>query len=315
MTDLLFVGIDVSKDTFDVAISSSSESRTFANDRRGIARLIKWLEKLQPHLVVMEATGGYQRALELQLWAAEISLSTVNAKRVRDFAKSAGRLAKTDRIDAMTIARFAEKMRPEPQPEPPKEVLLLRELTTRCRQVKKMIQEERNRLELATPLMAKSIRRTLKHLRKEFVDLNLKIDETIATSETLREKAKIIRSVPGAGSVLTSTILANLDEIGRIGRESIASLVGVAPFNCDSGRFRGRRFCWGGRAEVRQVLYMAAMSAAQHNPVIRDFYQRLRAKGKPAKVALVACMRKLIVILNAMVRDGKAWDPNLAHNT
>ncbi len=312
MTDLLFVGIDVSKDKFDVAISSSSGTRTFDNDRRGIARLIKWLEKLQPELVVMEATGGYQRALELRLWAEGISFSTVNARRVRDFARSDGRLAKTDRIDAMTIARFAEKMRPEPLPEPAEEVLVLRELVARRRQVQKMIQEERNRLELATPLMAKSIGRMLKHLQKEFVDLNLKIDETISTNKTLREKAIILRSTPGVGPVLTSTILADLDEMGRVGREAIAALVGVAPFNCDSGRFRGKRSCWGGRSDVRQVLYMAAMSATRHNPVIRDFYQRLRERGKPCMVALVACMRKLLVILNAMLRDGKEWDPNLA---
>lgn len=314
MKDQLFVGIDVSKNTFDVATVPASTHREFDNDQSGIAGLVKWLRKAQPALVVMEATGGYQQELELALWDATITFATVNPKRVRDFAKSDGKLAKTDRIDAAMIALYADRMRPEPTPEPDPAVLRLSKLVLRRRQVQKMIQQENNRLETATEDVAQSINRILECCRRELDDLEKQIDGAAEATKTLKDKSRILRSMPGVGRVFTFTALADLDELGRVCEKSIAALVGVAPFNCDSGRMQGKRFCWGGRGDVRRVLYMAALSATRHNPVIREFYQRLLTNGKDKMVAIVACMRKLLVILNAMIRDGKEWDPKFSQN-
>lgn len=311
MTEQLFVGIDVSKSKFDVATMPASKPHIFDNTPRGISRLVKWLDELQPELVVMEATGGYQNALRDQLWAAQIPFSIVNPKRVRDFTKSTGKLAKTDKIDAAMIALYAERMRPEPIPEPEQAVLELRSLVRFRLDLQGMIQMHSNRLEQATPAIAKRINRQIKQMRKELAEVEKEIEKTIQQSETLSAKSKIIRSMPSAGPVLTWSLLAEFDELGLVCRQVIAALMGVAPFNCDSGQHQGRRFCWGGRGDVRRVLYMAALSATRYNPVIREFYQRLVAEGKLKKAALVACMRKMIVILNAMIRDGKEWEPNI----
>ncbi len=313
MTSELFVGIDVSKDTFDVATVPASTHRTFSNDGRGISALVRELSKSGPQLVVMEATGGYQCALETKLWEREVPFAVVNPKRVRDFARGLGWIAKTDRIDAAILADYARKAELEPSVRPSEAVVHLKELVTRRRQLQKMVRQESNHLELATPAMARSINKVLKCFEKELATINKQIDAAIKADETLHEKARIMRSMPGVGRVFAFTALADLDELGRVCREVIAALVGVAPYNRDSGRSEGKRFCCGGRAELRKVLYMAALSATRHNRVIRDFYHRLLGNGKPPMVALVACMRKMLVILNAMIRDGKQWSPNTAH--
>ncbi len=309
MTNQLFVGIDVSKDKFDVATMPASKHRTFSNDKRGIRALIRELSKSAPQLVVMEPTGGYQCALETELWENQIPFAVVNAGRVRDFAHGLGWIAKTDKIDAAVLASYAEKAEIEPSKRPSEAVLQLKELVTRRRQLQKMLHQESNRLEHATPATAKSIKKVLSCFEKELATINEQIDAAVNADETLCEKARIMRSMTGVGRVFAFTALADLDELGRVCREVIAALVGVAPHNRDSGRSERKRFCSGGRSEVRKTLYMAAMSATRHNPVIRDFYHRLLGKGKPPMVALVACMRKMLVILNAMLRDGKEWEP------
>lgn len=309
MTDHVFVGIDVSKDKFDVATIPASRHRTFRNDKRGIRTLVRELSTSGPQLVVMEPTGGYQSALETELWENQIPFAVVNPKRVRDFAHGLGWIAKTDRIDAGVLAGYAQKAEIKPSERPSEAVLQLKELVSRRRQLQKMLHQESNRLEHATPATAKSIKKVLRCFEKELTSINKQIDAAVNADETLREKARIMRSMPGVGRIFAFTALADLDELGRVSREVIAALVGVAPYNRDSGRSEGKRFCSGGRAEVRKILYMAAMSATRHNPVIRAFYQRLLGNGKPPMVALVACMRKMLVILNAMIRDGKEWEP------
>jgi transposase len=314
MIDQTFVGIDVSKDQFDVVTIPASEHRRFDNDQGGIADLIEWLEQAQPELVVMEDTGGYQKPLELKLWAAEIPFAMVNPRQIRDYAKGTGEMAKTDEIDAGILAVFGQKQTPHPKMEPEEGVLQLKDLVTRRRQLQKMIQEEHNRLETADEEMAHRIDAHLQWLKEELEVIDDEIDSTIKDHENLREKNDILQSMPGVGRVLAFTLLADLCEMGWVNAKQIAALVGVAPFNSDSGRTKGKRFCWGGRAQVRKVLYMAAMSATIHNPVIREFYQRLLSDGKHKMVALVACMRKLLVILNAMIRDGKEWNPKISEN-
>lgn len=314
MIDQTFVGIDVSKDKFDVVTIPASEHRRFDNDQRGIADLIEWLEQAQPELVVMEDTGGYQKPLELKLWAAEIPFAMVNPRQIRDYAKGTGEMAKTDEIDAGILAVFGQKQTPHPKMEPEEGVLQLKDLVTRRRQLQKMIQEEHNRLETADEEMAQRINAHLQWLKDELQAIDQEIDSTIEEHENLREKNHLLQSMPGVGRVLAFTLLADLYELGWVNAKQIAALVGVAPFNSDSGRTKGKRFCWGGRAQVRKVLYMAAMSATIHNPLIREFYQRMLSNGKHKMVALVACMRKLLVILNAMIRDGNEWNPKISEN-
>ena len=314
MTDQTFVGIDVSKDQFDVVTIPASKHHTFDNDQRGIARLTEWLEQAQPELVVMEDSGGYQKRLELKLWAAEIPFAMVNPRQIRDYARGTGEMAKTDEIDAGILAVFGQKQTPNPKLEPEEGVLQLKALVTRRRQLHKMIQEESNRLETVDEQMARRIKRHMEWLKEEREAIDQEIDNTVQEHENLREKSDILQSMPGVGRVLAFTLLADLCELGWVNAKQIAALVGVAPFNSDSGRTKGKRFCRGGRAEVRKVLYMAALSATVHNPIIREFYQRLINNGKDEMVAIVACMRKIVVILNAMIRDGKEWDPKISQN-
>lgn len=314
MIDQTLVGIDVSKDQFDVVTIPASTHQTFDNDPSGIASLVEWLEQAQPELVVMEDSGGYQKRLELKLWAAEIPFAMVNPRQIRDYAKGTGQLAKTDEIDAGVLAVFGQKQMPDPKMEPEEGALQLKDLVTRRRQLQKMIQEEHNRLDTADEEMTRRINKHLQWLKEDLKAIDQEIDSTIKEHENLREKNDLLQSTPGVGRVLAFTLLADLCELGWVNAKQIAALVGVAPFNSDSGRTKGKRFCWGGRAQVRRVLYMAAMSATVHNPVIREFYQRLLDNGKHKMVALVACMRKLLVILNAMIRDGKAWEPKISQN-
>ena len=258
--------------------------------------------------MVLEATGGFEVTVAAALAAAGLPLAVVNPRQIRDFARATGRLAKTDALDAAAIAHFAEAVRPEPRPVPSAEAELLGELVARRRQVIAMMVAERNRRQrLTSKRLVKSVDRLLAALQKELSDLEREIDDTIRGTPAWRDKEDLLKSVPGVGDATARTMIAELPELGQLGRKQIAALVGVAPFNRDSGTMRGKRAVWGGRASVRAVLYMATVSASCHNPAIAAFYRRLVDAGKPKKLALVACMRKLLTILNALIRDRTPW--------
>lgn len=305
---MVYVGIDVSKDRLDVHIRPQGEAFVVASDDEGLARLKGRLAEVGPTLVVLEATGGLQSRAAGQLAAAGYAVAVVNPRQVRDFAKATGRLAKTDAIDAAVIAHFAEAVKPEPRPLPDEEAAALAELMARRRQLVEMLVAEKNRLRTArTGKVRKTHEDVLEALHKALNDLDNDIDQAVRKSPLWRAKDDLLKSVPGVGNVLSRTLLAELPELGQLTRRKIAALVGVAPFNRDSGTLRGKRTTWGGRRGVRAILYMATLAASRSNPVIAALYQRLRVAGKPPKVALTACMRKLLVTLNAMVRDGRPW--------
>lgn len=307
-----YVGIDVAKDHLDVALRPAEESWIVANETDGLETLIRRLKPAEPRLVVLEATGGYEVPVAAALSTAEIPVAVVNPRQVRDFAKATGQLAKTDRIDAATLALFAERVRPEPRPLPDPVGEELRALVARRRQLLEMLGAEQNRLRHATaPSVEKGIQKHVRWLKRQLEDVDDDLQRAVRNSPLWRGKDDLLQSVPGIGPVTSRTLLAELPELGRLNRREIAALVGVAPLNRDSGRWRGRRFVWGGRAAVRNTLYMAALTASRHNPVIRAFYERLVDRGKPHKVALTACMRKLIVILNAMAKTSQSWNPDL----
>ena len=303
----LFIGVDVSKKQLDVAIRPTEETFRVANDEEGIGMLCARCRSERPTLLVVEATGGYQTALVAALALAEVPVAVVNPRQVRDFAKAIGRLAKTDALDANVLARFAEVVRPEIRILPDAETAELHGLVTRRRQLVEMITAESNRLGQSVAAVRPSIKATINWLRHQLGDINREIDEAVRRSPLWREKENLLRSVPGVGRVLTTTLLCELPELGRLNRKEVAALAGIAPLNRDSGTYRGKRSVWGGRASVRGPLYMAALSAIRCNPSIRPFYLRLVAAGKSKKLALVACMRKLLVILNAMVKAREPW--------
>jgi transposase len=306
-----YVGIDVAKATLDVAIGSDGELVQVENSEAGIARLLERLGEVAPELVVLEATGGYESVVAGAIVGRGIAVAVVNPRQVRDFAKATGVLAKTDRIDARVLARFAEAVRPEPRPLPTAEAKELEEYLSRRRQLVDMLTMEKNRQSIAaTERMKKSLKKHVEWLEEALRRANDDIDKAIRNSPAWREQEDLLRSMPGIGPVSARTMLAELPELGRLNRKKIAALVGVAPLNRDSGTSQGSRTCWGGRASVRQVLYMAAVTAVRCNPVIRRTYAALRARGKKHKVALVACMRKLLTILTAMVRDQRRWSPS-----
>ena len=306
-----YVGIDVAKATLDVALGSDGELVQVENSEAGIARLLEQLGAVAPTLVVLEATGGYESVVAGAIVARGIPVAVVNPRQVRDFAKATGVLAKTDRIDARVLARFAEAVRPEPRPLPTAEAKELEEYLSRRRQLVDMLTMEKNRQSIATTeRMKKSLKKHVDWLEEALRRANDDIDKAIRNSPAWREQEDLLRTVPGIGPVSARTMLAELPELGQLNRKKIAALVGVAPLNRDSGTLQGSRACWGGRASVRQVLYMAAVSAVRCNPVIRRTYAALRARGKKHKVALVACMRKLLTILTAMVRDQRRWSPS-----
>lgn len=314
-----FVGIDVSKARLDLAIRypkpdglPTIEDSSTSNDEKGIAEIVSRLKALDPALIVLEATGGYQVPLVAALVAARLPVAVVNPRQVRDFAKAAGHLAKTDRLDARVIAHFADALRPEPRPFPDEAAQALTALVARRRQIVEMLTAERNRLGQAPSSLKARIKEHIDWLSRELDALNRELDQAIRESPLWRAKDELLQSVPGVGPVLSRTLLSDLPELGTLDRKHIAALVGVAPLNCDSGKQKGRRQIWGGRAQVRAVLYMAALSASQHNPLISPLYQRLIAAGKLEKVALVACMRKLLTILNAMLKHQTAWAPDPA---
>jgi transposase len=306
----LYVGIDVSKATLDVAFGSDGEVVQVRNEEADVAKLVARLKAARPQLVVLEATGGYEWLVAAALANEGVAVAVVNPRQVRDFAKATGQLAKTDKIDARILARFAEAIQPEPRPLPSPEAKELEEFLSRRRQIVDMLTMEKNRLAMAgTERMKKSLKRHIEWLEEALRRANDDIDKAVRASPVWREQEDLLRSVPGIGPVSARTLLAELPELGTLNRKQIAALVGVAPLNRDSGTLKGTRTCWGGRASVRQVLFMAAQTASRCNPIIRDTYGRLRARGKKHKVAIVACMRKLLTILTAIVRDGQKWKP------
>jgi transposase len=304
----VYVGIDVAKASMDVAVHSSDQRWSFTNDDRGIIQAVSCLRELAPGLVVMEATGGIELPLVAAIAAAGLPVVVANPRHVRDFARATGKLAKTDVLDAQVMARFAAAIKPTPRPLPDDQAQEFADVLARRRQVVEMITAERNRL---SSIRNKAVRRHIKDhiawLERELVDTDNDLRRSIKESPVWREKDNLLRSVPGVGPVLSATLLADLPELGTLNRRQIAALVGVAPLNRDSGNFRGKRSVWGGRAKVRAVLYMATLVATRHNAVIRTFYQHLCAAGKEKKVALTACMRKLLTILNAMLRHRTFW--------
>jgi transposase len=308
-TQEVFVGIDVSKARLDWGIYPEDERArpSCANDEAGRRQLAEMLLALQPTLVVMEATGGLEAPLAALLATAGIKVAVVNPRQVRDFAKALGVLAKTDRIDAQVLARFGQAIRPQVRALKSEELTELEATLTRRRQLVEMITAESNRRASAQPRIARQIDKHVAWLAKQLEDANDDLDKMIRNSPIMQHKAQIMTSVPGVGKVTVTTLLAELPELGELSGRQISGLAGVCPFSRDSGTMRGRRSIWGGRRSVRAVLYMASLVACRHNPVIRAFYQRLLAAGKPKKVALVACMHKLLITLNAMLKTGTPW--------
>jgi len=306
--DSIIVGIDVSKDRLDIAVRPSGEAFVVERDALGLELLAARLRALSPHLVALEATGGFETVVAATLAAAGLPVVVVNPAQIRAFAKAIGQRAKTDPIDAAVIAHFAEATKPQPRPLPDAATRLLADLVARRRQIIEMIGAERQRQKRVTmPRLQTSIARLLKALEKELASLDADIDDAVRGSPAWREKEELLATVPGVGHVIARTLMAELPELGQLDRKEIAALAGLAPFTRQSGQWRGRSFIGGGRTAVRTALFMGAMVAKRHNPALKIFFDRLRAAGKPKMVALIAVARKLLTILNAILRDKKSW--------
>lgn len=305
-----FVGIDVSKAELDIHVRPSGTNWTVPNDAGGHTQLVRRLSRIAPTLIVLEATGGLERQATYALAEAALPVFVANPRRTRDFARSLGLLAKTDRLDAQALAHFADAIRPELRDLPDQETQDLSALLTRRRQLVGILTAERNRLHSAPAGLEDSIQAHIIWLQEAITALEAEIDAVVQDNAQWRAQVKQLAAVKGVGKITAYTLTADLPELGQLNRKQIAALVGVAPLNNDSGSRRGKRRIWGGRSAVRTTLYMAALSASRFNPVIKTFYERLTNAGKPKKVALTACMRKLLIILNAMVKSGAAWDPN-----
>ena len=304
----VFVGIDVAKDRLDVHVRPAGETFAVGRDPNGLAALIERVATLAPRLIVIEATGGFETTVVAALGASSLPLVVVNPRQIRDFARATGRLAKTDRLDAEAIARFAEAVRPEPRPLPDEAARHLGELVARRRQLVEMIgSESQRRRQLNDPRLARRVEVHLAWLQKELARIETDIGDAVRGSAAWRATEDLLVSVPGIGMTSARLLIAELPELGHLDRRQIASLVGVAPINRDSGSFRGRRMVMGGRADVRKALYMPTLTAIRYNPALKALYERLTGRGKPAKVALTAAMRKLLTILNAILRDQKPW--------
>ena len=305
----LFVGIDVAKAQLDMALRPTGERWEVTNDEAGIASLVAHLQAVVPTLIVLEATGGYQRAVVAALAAAGLPIVVVNPRHARDFAKATGQLAKTDRLDARALAHFADAVRPAPRPRPDAQTEALRAMLARRRQLMAMRTAEQNRLSGVSQRLRADIQAHITWLDTRLASLDEDLDATLRASPIWREREALLRSVPGIGPVCTRTLRLDLPEVGSLSRQRIAALVGVAPFHRDSGTLRGTRTVWGGRTHVRATLYMSTLVAVRYNPILKGFYEHLRARGKAAKVALTACMRKLLTILTAMVKHQTPWQP------
>lgn len=307
-----FVGIDIAKAHLDVAIGKAGETFRIDNTTAEIEKVICRLKKLCPSLIVMEASGGLEKPLLAQLAGSGLRVSVINPRRSRAFADASGRLAKTDKIDAQALAHYAEALQPDPQILPSKEQEKLSSLVTRRSQLVKMRSMEKNRLHTTHPDLKTHIKGMIAYLSGEIKILEKEIELAVNENQAWQEKANLYKSIKGVGDRTAAILLAELPELGKYNRRKIAALVGVAPISKDSGKRRGKRRIFGGRASVRSVLYMATLSAIQHNPVFRRHYQKLLARGKEKKVAITACMRKLLVCLNAMARDNLAWNYPIA---
>ncbi len=307
-----YVGIDVSKHWLDVGIRPARRAERLANDEAGIEAVVAQLGAVAPERIVLEASGGLELPLVAALAAAALPVVVVNPRQVRDFARAMGRLAQTDALDAQVLAHFAEAVRPELRPLPDAETQALRDLVARRRQLVAMLVAERPRRRAARAAVRPAIEAHIAWLQQALAQLDDQLQTSVQLSPHWRAHDQLWRSVPGVGPQLARTLLAQLPELGQLDRRRIAALVGVAPYNRDSGQWRGSRSIWGGRASVRAALYMSALVASRHNPVIRDFYQRLLARGKPKKSALTACMRKLLVILNAILKTNTPWQAPLS---
>jgi transposase len=305
---MVYVGIDVSKATLDVAVHEGATTHV-ANDATGCTTVVQQLRGLPVTLVVLEATGVYHHAVTTALVTAGVPVAVVNPRQVRDFARSTGQLAKTDRLDAALLARFAAVVQPVPRALPDEATQALAALMERRRQLVEMLTAEKNRLGVARPQVRASVQEVIRALEKALASADDDLERWIRQSPIWRAQEELLRSVPGVGPQTARLLIASLPELGRLTRREIAALVGVAPLACDSGTLRGRRRCWGGRSHIRAMLYMAAVTGTRCNPVIRSCYRRLRAAGKPVKVALMACMRRLITILNAMTKRHQPWRP------
>lgn len=309
----LFVGIDVSKERLDVAVRGREvRGWSVRHNEAGTDALAADLAALAPTLIVLEASGGLEVHLLATLGSAGLPVVRINPRQARDFARATGELAKTDEIDARILALFAERIRPELRPLPSEEARELDALMSRRRQLIDMRTGERNRLQQASAVVRTDIRKHLEWLDARIADVDRELRKRVKASSQWREKDRLLQSAPGVGPTVSLTLLTGVPELGTLTRQKIGKLVGVAPLNCDSGTMRGRRRIWGGRADVRSVLYMGTLSAIRYNPVIREFYERLIQRGKLKMVALVACMRKLLTILNRMLKDGSAWNPDFA---
>jgi transposase len=308
--DTIVVGIDVSKDRLDVAVLPGGEAFVVERNAAGLDRLIDRLHPLSPTIVALEATGGFETVAAAALASAGLPVVVVNPAQIRAFARALGQRAKTDPIDAAVIARFAEATKPQPRPLPDEATRLLADLVARRRQIVEMMAAEGQRDQRTTDKRLKrSIARVRKVLEKELNELDAEIDDSIRGSPAWREKEDLLASVPGIGPTIARTLIAELPELGTLGRKQIAALAGLAPFTRQSGQWKGRSFIGGGRVPVRTVLFMGALVAMRHNPVLRAFFDRLRAAGKPKMVALIAVARKLLTILNAILRDKRPWQP------
>jgi len=308
-----YIGIDVSKARLDVAVHESGQCFSCDNTEGAVEGLVKQMKEMDPELIVMEATGGYERLCAAMLAAAGLALSVVNPRQVRDFAKSKGILAKTDRLDARVLAHFGAAIKPEPRALPDAQQQLLDELMLRRRQIVAGLVAEKNRLGMAhTGAVKKSLREAIAFYERLLADVDRQVGEHIERSPLWRAREDLLRSFTGVGPVSSRTLIGDLPELGTLDRKRIAALVGVAPVARDSGKRKGARAIFGGRGQVRAALYMVAITAIRANDPIRQFYQRLRAAGKPAKVAIVACMRKILIILNAMVRTDSRWNAQFA---
>mgnify|MGYP001168637748 CR=1 FL=1 len=314
-TEPVYVGIDVAKASLEVAVHQSADRWTVEYTDPAVATLVARLTALTPSLIVLEATGGLEVPLVGVLAAGGLPVVVVNPRQVRDFAKATGRLAKTDTLDAAVLAHFAAAVRPPVRPLPDAATQGLAALVTRRRQLVDMLTAERNRLSCAPKVLHQELQAHIRWLERRITGVDADLDQAVRTSPIWRAQEDLLRSAPGVGPVVARTLLAQLPELGTLSHKTTAALVGVAPLNRDSGRFRGRRQVWGGRAAVRAVLYMGTLAAVRCNPVLRAFYLRLRAAGKLPKVALTACMHKLLTILNAMMKHQQRWDPNYAQTT
>jgi transposase len=308
-----FVGIDVSKSTLDVCIEPEGQTLHVAYDETGISQIVDCLKEVGPTLIVLEATGGLEVRIATALASKGLPVAVINPRQARDFAKATGQLAKTDQVDAAVLAAFAKAIRPQVRPLKNEDTCALNDMVSRRRQLIDMRVQETLRLATATskPLQ-KNLNKHIAWLDKQIAEIDHDLTKRLRNSDVWRAKDNLLRSIPGVGAVTTLTLLAKCPELGALNRREIAALTGVAPLANDSGKHRGKRFIWGGRADVRAVLYMAALSAIRYNEPIKAFAERLKKSGKPPKVVIVACMRKLITIMNAMLKNNAPWNPKFA---